>query len=332
MTPIADALTAPVDHQPPAELIRRFAGDLSRLWPEGGRLGLAVSGGADSMAMLLLADAVLRGQFEVATVNHGLRAESARECAMVQEICAARSIPCALLNVNVASGNRQDRARRARYMALGKWASGSGLDALATAHHADDQAETFLMRLANGSGVAGLAGVRGRGKVPHSEGLLLLRPLLGFTRKDCELVVSRAGLTAVQDPSNEDDAYLRARIRKALRQSPIVNARAVAVSAANLADADEALEWAARREWEEQVSVREGEIRYRCRPDIVPKAITMRVIARAIALIGGEPRGQAVAGLLARLEQGRDANVAGVIARISGDAWIFRAEPPRRTG
>jgi tRNA(Ile)-lysidine synthase len=90
-----------------------------------------------------------------------------------------------------------------------------GLDALATAHHADDQAETLLARLNRGSGVAGLAGVRARGIVPGTR-LPLIRPLLGWRRADLGEVVAAAGLTPVQDPSNSDDRFDRARIRKAL--------------------------------------------------------------------------------------------------------------------
>ncbi|MBO0750444.1 MAG: tRNA lysidine(34) synthetase TilS, partial [Porphyrobacter sp.] len=147
----------------------RFAADLGRLWPEGGRLGLAVSGGPDSLALLLLAHATLPGQFAVATVNHGLRPEAAAECAMVERVCAARGIPCTILQVKLAAGNIQAEARATRYAALGEWAQREGLAGLATAHHADDQAETLLMRLNRASGLGGLAGVRSRGVVPGTE-------------------------------------------------------------------------------------------------------------------------------------------------------------------
>src|SRR6187402_3868010 len=95
----------PAAAEPPAELVTRFAEALARLWPEGGRLGLAVSGGPDSLAMLLLAEAALPGQFEVAAIDHGLRERSAAECAMVAALCAGRGIDCAVRKVTVASGN-----------------------------------------------------------------------------------------------------------------------------------------------------------------------------------------------------------------------------------
>ncbi len=118
----------------------RFAAELGRLWPEGGPLGLAVSGGPDSLAMLELAHAAIPRRFAVATVNHGLRPEAAAECAMVERICAERGVPCTVLDIRTGSGNVQAAAREARYGALAKWAEREGLAALATAHHADDQA------------------------------------------------------------------------------------------------------------------------------------------------------------------------------------------------
>src|SRR5687768_15890397 len=99
----------------PPELVGRFREELDRLWPEGGRLGLAVSGGPDSLAMLLLAEAAIPGQFEVATVDHGLRLEAADECAMVARLCAERGVPCEVLPVTVQPGNVQAMARQARY-------------------------------------------------------------------------------------------------------------------------------------------------------------------------------------------------------------------------
>ena len=97
----------------PEALIARFAGDLARLWPQGARLGLAVSGGPDSLALLLLAHHAFPGQFEVATVDHRLRAASADEAAMVGALCAARGIAHETLPVSVAEGNLQDAARAA---------------------------------------------------------------------------------------------------------------------------------------------------------------------------------------------------------------------------
>ena len=167
------------------------------------------------MALLLLAAEALPGQIEAATVDHGLRRESADEARMVAAVCHAMDVPHAILPVAVSAGNLQSEARTARYAALAGWVHGSGLGALATAHHADDQAETLLMRLNRASGVAGLAGVRARGVVPGTN-MPLVRPLLDWRKQELAAIVSAAGIEAAQDPSNEAERFDRVRVRKAL--------------------------------------------------------------------------------------------------------------------
>ncbi|MBT2132951.1 tRNA lysidine(34) synthetase TilS [Croceibacterium sp. LX-88] len=325
-------MTAPRTRSPAADaipeaLIERFSRSLARLWTGGGRLGLAVSGGPDSLAMLLLAEAAIPGRFEVATVDHGLRAEAADECAMVAQVCAERDIPCEVLRVTVAGGNIQAAAREARYRALAGWADRRGLSAIATAHHADDQAETLLMRLNRGSGVGGLAGVREVGTIADSA-IPLIRLLLEFRRRELESVVEAAGLVAAQDPSNLDDRYDRVRLRKALAEADWLDVPALARSAGNLADAEEALAWATDREWVERVSASPDDLRYL--PSNPPRAIALRVAARAVGVIGGQPRGGDLARLVERLEAGGSGNLAGVLVTVENGQWVFRPEPPRR--
>lgn len=265
-------------------------------------------------------------RIEAATVDHGLRLESASEAAMVAELCAAYGIPHRILTVKVARGNLQDKARAARYAALGKWAADRGLGALATAHHADDQAETLLMRLNRGSGVAGLAGVRARGIVPNTK-LALLRPVLGWRHEELARIVTASGLEAAQDPSNEDPHYDRVRIREALKGADWLDVPAIAASAGHLADAEGVMQWVAQREWNEAVEVGEGEIRYTPR---APVAIRIRVLARAIGMLGVAPRLGSVAQLIRRLQNGKDATLGGVVARAERDCWTLRREGPRR--
>ncbi len=311
---------------PPA-LTTRFAADLAALWSGEGRLGLAVSGGPDSLALLLLAHAVLPGRIAAATVDHGLRAESAAEAALVGQICSELEVPHAALRVAVEPGNVQAQARAARYTALAGWMESEGLEALATAHHADDQAETLLARLNRGSGVAGLAGVRARGVVPGTR-MPLLRPLLGWRRSDLAEVVERAGIAPVQDPSNTDDRFDRARIRKALAGADWLDAPALALSAANLADADAALEWAAHREWSECVA--KGPMGLSYRPK-APRAVALRVLARIVTELDGEaPRGSAVARLFDSLVARQPASIGNLVARVMPDGWSFTKAPVRR--
>ncbi len=285
-----------------------------------------MSGGPDSLALLLLANAAVPERLAVATVDHGLRPESASEAAMVAELCAAYGIPHEILNVKVASGNLQDRARKARYGALAGWMARSGLTALATGHHADDQAETLIMRLNRGSGVAGLAGVRARGIVPGTD-FALLRPLIGWRREELARIVETSGIEPAQDPSNEDPRFDRARIREALKEADWLDVQGVAASAAYLAEAEGVMQWAAQREWNEAVKVGEGEIVY---TPSAPQPIRMRIVARAIGILGGEPRLSAVARLMQRLRNGKDATLGGVVARVDKNSWTFRREPPRR--
>jgi len=321
------AHASPASDGLPGGTAARFAAELERLWPEGGRLGLAVSGGPDSLALLLLAGQAIPGRFEVATVDHGLRAESADECAMVARACAERGIACEILPVKVVDGNTQAAAREARYAALSAWAGRRGLSAIATAHHADDQAETLLMRLNRASGLAGLAGVRARGTVPGGA-LPLLRPLLGWRREELAAIVAGAGLEPAHDPSNVDQSYDRARIRRALAQADWLDVAAVAASAAHLADADEAIDWIAGRDWALNVAEGDGEITYRC---AVPRAVALRVVGRIVARFGGSARGAAVARLVDELAAGRGGNVAGVAAKAERGSWVFRLEPARRS-
>lgn len=290
---------------------------------------MAVSGGPDSLALLLLAHAAYPGQVEAATVDHGLRSGSAEEAAMVARVCADLGVPHAVLSVTVDEGNVQAQARDARYAALAAWATERGLIALATAHHADDQAETLLMRLNRGSGVAGLAGVRAKGQVPGTD-LPLLRPLLAWRRSELAGAVAAAGLTAAADPSNLDPRYDRVRMRVALQEAEWLDTTALANSAAHLADADAALDWAARREWTEQVAATGLGMTYRPR---APKAIALRVLARMITELGDEaPRGSAVARLFDSLVARQPASIGNLVVRPMPDGWSFTRAPQRRQG
>ena len=183
-----------------------------------GELGIAVSGGGDSMALLLLAHdwALARGRpVAVVTVDHGLRAAAAAEAEGVARFCAALGIPHETLRWTGwdGRGNLQDAARRARRRLIAAWARGRGLGAVALGHTLDDQAETFLLRLARGSGVDGLAAMA---EVAEAEGVLWLRPMLGLRREALRRLLRGAGIRWVEDPGNADPAFDRVRARAAL--------------------------------------------------------------------------------------------------------------------
>ncbi len=279
------------------------------------------------MALLLLAQAALPGRVEAATVDHGLRKEAGDEAADVALLCSEIGVPHETLIVTVGDGNLQTEARNARYGALAGWTQRRELGALATAHHADDQAETLLMRLNRGSGVSGLAGVRARGRMPGSP-LPLLRPLLGWRRQELAMIVAMASVKAAQDPSNHDDRFDRVRFRNALVQADWLDVPAIAVSAAYLGEADAALEWAAAREWAEAVDERGLGIIYRPQ---APRAIALRVVTRIVAkLDGAAPRGSAAARLFDALLAGQTASIGNLVARPTHEGWCFSPAPKRR--
>ena len=149
--------------EPELRPIDRFRRDLDALIEPGEIIGLAVSGGPDSLALLLLAAEARPLLVEAATVDHGLRPESRAEAEMVAKVCERLGVPHRILTATwdeKPATAIQERARMMRYRLLGEWVRERGLTALLTAHHVDDQAETFLMRLARGAGVKGLAGMR----------------------------------------------------------------------------------------------------------------------------------------------------------------------------
>lgn len=226
----------------------------------------------------------------------------------------------------------QERARLERYRLLAGWAESSGLPAVATAHHMDDQAETLLMRLIRGAGVQGLAGMRPIAPIPvHGSTVRLIRPLLGWRRSELAQVCNAAGLKPANDPSNSDDQYERVRLRTAMAGNDWLDPAGLARSASNLATAEAALRWAADREWESQVSNDDSALVYR---PAAPLDIRRRVVARAIATLSSEGEGSLLRGreidqVLATLAQGGKATLRGVLYEGGGE-WRFTAAPARR--
>lgn len=323
-----------VDLEPDAALLARFRRDIDALVGPDVRFGVAVSGGADSLALLLLAAAARPDMVEAATVDHALRPESRAEAEMVSSLCERLGVPHAILTVEWGERPKtaiQQRARIARYQLLGRWAQERGLRGLLTAHHLDDQAETLLMRIARGSGVKGLAGMRRVAKVPGWGDQALLRPLLGWRHEELERVCADTGVTAVSDPSNDDEQFERVRIRRALANSNWLNPQALALSARNLAEADAALRWSTSQVWTRSVSEEGSAISFE--PAGIPGEIRRRVVARAVLRLategsGGDLRGSELDLLLALLAKGKKATLRGVLCS-GGEVWRFVPAPNR---
>lgn len=277
-------------------------------------LGLAVSGGGDSLAMLHLAvKAGLRVQ--AVTVDHGLRAESAAEAAMVAQVCAGLGVPHDTRRWQGwdRKGNLQDQARKARRRLIADWARGAGLGAVALAHTQDDLAETFLMRLARGAGVDGLSAMSARWT---EGGVIWLRPLLGASRQGLRDVLRGEGVAWVDDPSNDMDRFDRVKARKALvALSPLgLTPATLAGVARHLAEARTALEVAADTAAATLLQPDGGAIciaeGWRDLPDEISRRLLLRVIL-TIAPAPYAPRGSAVMRLRDTLLQHRPAALAG---------------------
>lgn len=182
----------------------------------GDRVVVAVSGGPDSMALLHVLwelRARLDLTLEVAAVDHGLRADACREVDLVRERAEALGLPFAAVDVDVAAARRgrrgaslQDAARDVRLRALTALARAHGANRVALGHQADDQAETVLYRIVRGTGIAGLAGI------PYRRDIFV-RPLLDVTRGQILRYLRRRSISFVEDPSNADYRFARARIR-----------------------------------------------------------------------------------------------------------------------
>lgn len=296
-------------------------------------LGIALSGGGDSVALLhLLQRCLARAPVRLfaVTVDHGLRPEAAQEAEEAGRLSETLGIPHDILRWRGwdGQGNLQDRARQARYGLMTDWARRRGVSALALGHTADDQAETLLMRLGRSAGPAGLRGMAGQSL---RDGLLLLRPLLGLTRADLRAYLRRQGLGWAEDPSNEDEHYTRVRARAVLAElAPLgITAQSLGDVADNMARVDQALGWAAFQAAGELAQIRAGAVAFEARGFILlPEEIARRLIAGAIGWIGGAgypPRRAPVAQLLADLRQGGAGALCGCRVMIRrGTVWVCR--------
>lgn len=315
--------------------VERFRRDLDQLVGRGSTLGIAVSGGPDSLALLLLAAEARPLQVEAATIDHALRPESRAEAEMVAALCERLAVPHRILTANWAETPAtaiQARARAMRYRLLGEWARDRGIAVLATAHHLDDQAETFLMRLARGAGVNGLAAMRRTSRAPESP-VELVRPLLAWRRSELEQVCAEARVEAVADPSNHDVRFERVRVRQALAAADWLDPQAIARSAANLAEAESALNWATDLEWARSVTVAPGGIAYL--PTDAPLEIRRRIVRRSVLQLASEGAGADLRGpeldrLIEALTDGGKGTLRGVLGT-GGREWRFAKAPLRKT-
>ena len=180
------------------------------------RIGLAVSGGADSVALLaLMAGLQASHGFDavVLHVDHGLRPDSADDARFVESLAASYGLPFHALRTRerrLRGESLEMAARRVRLAFFARMTTVLGLDAIATGHHADDVAETFLLRLARGSGPDGLAGLK---PVSHVDGVTFIRPLLNVRDADLRSFLSERGIAWREDSTNADTSIPRNNVR-----------------------------------------------------------------------------------------------------------------------
>ncbi len=262
-------------------------------------IGIAVSGGGDSMALLHLFarwSAQTGHPIAAVTVDHGLRTESRAEADEVAAYCARASIPHDILTWQgrQARGNLPAAARDARYELMAEWARSKGIAHIALGHTMDDSAENFLMRLGRSAGIDGLAEMQTRFE---RGGILWARPLCQHSRQALREYLRRHDVKWVEDPSNDDPQYLRTRARKAL---PLLDDLGVTVntihaSAVALREAQAALVHYARQEAELHVMQEAGDLLLPERPEPpIPAEIERRLITAALQWVGSNdypPRG-----------------------------------------
>lgn len=302
----------------------RLVGLVEGALPKGETIGVAVSGGGDSTALLHLC---LAAGFAVqaVTVDHRLRPESAGEAAGVAAMCARLGVPheVRVWEHGPVAGNLMDAARRARMVLIGDWARARGLRHVALGHTRDDQAETLLMGLARGAGIAGLSGMR-RGW--EEGGVTFHRPLLDAGRAELRDWLRARAVPWVDDPTNEDARFQRVRARAVLAAlAPLgINAERLAEVAGHLAEAQAALAVQVRAAAGRHVVQAAGALRVAPGLWLEPAEVQRQVAAAALRWLTSEvyaPRASDLGRLIAAMAAGRDATLAGCRHR---KGWLLR--------
>lgn len=297
------------------------------------RIGVAVSGGGDSVALLSVMAkyaAQTRVELHVITIDHGLRKEFAQEAAIVTDLCLTLGLQHHVEYWSGwdGAGNLQAEARAGRYAVMTDWAYANRIDHIVLAHTADDQAETVLMRLARSSGVDGLSAMAER---TVNRGITWVRPFLHVRRKTLRLYLQASGLTWAEDPSNEDHAFERVRIRDALTllETLGVSVDVLVDVADHMRQAREALDWQTFLIARDLVDIQAGAVvitfnRFRAQP----AEIKRRLLVHALKWVAGSdyaPRRDAVARTLTAISDSKAMTLAGCqVTRFKDQLWIFR--------
>lgn len=299
----------------------------------GGTFGVAVSGGSDSMALMLAAAKVARETgvaLRAVTVDHGLRAEAGAEAAMVGKTAQSLEIEHDILKWShgAIDGNLQDQARRARYGLMADWAADQGVGLILLGHTADDQAETLLMGLARGAGLEGLCGMR---PAWRQGSVLFCRPFLDISRDDLRSFLRDKGVTWADDPSNTNPKFTRVRARQVLQtlRGLDISTAQLAGTARHLARAQAALDHAAASACAGVCQIRGGAVvmDHKGFAQTEPE-LARRIVLAALRWVSGAdyaPRAASVARFQEAMVLVRSATLWGCRLRRRGEKlWLTR--------
>ena len=322
-----------------AEEFATLMGSLAPFEPKP-KLAVALSGGADSLALtLLLKDWLDRrgGSLLALTVDHGLRRGSAAEARQVAALMEARGIPHQVLRWRgeKPTASPQAAARQARYRLLGQTCQRRDILHLCLAHHLEDQAETLLLRLGRGSGLEGLAAMA---PVVETAELRLLRPLLTVSRERLTALLQTRGCSWIEDPSNRETAFARVRLRRMLPQLARegLTAERLGAAAGHLGRARAALEPVVAALLAR--AVRPDPAGFLTLAPVVlaeaPREASLRALARCLMTVGGSgytPRLDRLERLHGKLAGGLGpgATLAGCRILRQGSRWLLVREAGR---
>ena len=301
--------------EPPQDILSHLSEVFAQL-PKDVVIGVAVSGGSDSVALLLaLRAAMPQAHLHAATVDHGLRAEAKEEAHWVNALCDKLGVAHTTLTVSdLPKGpNLQARARCARYDALAAWGRAMACSRICLGHSQTDVAENFLIRLARGSGVDGLSVMRGRWT---DRGMEWLRPLLAFSRADLQdfLCAQRQGWC--NDPSNEDPAFMRVRMRQAAPDLEALGltGHRLAATATRMSYVQEALEFSTRELWPQVAQIDFTDVLFdQVALSRLPREFVERMVSDALNWISGQPYRPRNSALLRAIAAKKTATLHGCV-------------------
>ncbi|WP_299564232.1 tRNA lysidine(34) synthetase TilS [uncultured Sulfitobacter sp.] len=297
------------------------------------RLGVAVSGGSDSVALLTILHRIADAHsisLSAVTVDHGLRPGSAREAESVKDLCKTSGINHQTLRWEGwdGTGNLQNAARDARYALMGVWAKSLQLDAVALGHTAEDQAETVLMRLKRRAGVDGLCAMA---RQSERGGMVWLRPLLDQRRGALQDYLAARSIEWVSDSSNEDLRFDRVRARKALSMlgNLGIDVPALSAVAQNMADARAALRHATQAAVRDSARLVQGGVAIdAAKLAMYPREIRRRLWIHALGWIAEHrypPRRATVDSLMEAAKTEKQSVGAGcAVIKRRDTIWLFR--------